>query len=837
MTVSTTIIKSSHNGNGSTTTFAYSFRILSNSDLVVIIRNNSTGTETTKTLTTHYTVSGAGDPTGGSITFTSGNIPASGETVVIRRNVPQTQSIDYIANDPFPAETHEEGLDRATMIAQQVSEATDRSIKLSRTNTMTSTEFTVGATDRANKILAFDGNGEISVTQELGSFKGNWSSGTDYVARDLVKDTSTNNIFIVNTAHTASGSQPLTTNTNSAKYDLIVDAATATTAQTAASNSATAAANSATAAATSETNAANSANSATSSASTATTKASEASTSATNAENAKNAAEAALDTFDDKFLGSKASDPTVDNDGNALTDGALYFNTTINVMKVYDLGNTQWKQLTPTTSQQANIDTVAGISSNVTTVANNDSNITAVAGNATNINLVGSNITNVNNVGSNIANVNTTAANITGVNSFGERYRVSSSAPTSSLDVGDLYFDTTQNELKVYKSSGWSAAGSTINGTSARFTYTATGGQTTFTGSDNNGNTLAYDAGFIDVYLNGVKLVNGTDVTVTSGNSVVLASGATAGDTLDLVGFGTFNVASIAASSITSGTLNNDRLPSPTLIVKGDGSSADGQIQLNCSQNSHGVKIKAPPHSAGQSYTLTLPQSITNGYFLKTDGSGNLSFADVPQPVSPTVANVSQTIAPATATTITITGTNFVSIPQVDFVNGSTGAITRANTVSFSSATSLSVNVTLASGNYYVRIENPDGNAGRSTNNIITASTAPSFSTAAGSIGTVGAGESVSLSVAASSDSNVTITEVTSVLTSNANTPAATMNLSLTGTPATSATYNITGTAPSPTNSQTYNFTLRATDAEGQTVDRAFSITVSVGATGGGQFN
>ena len=217
------------------------------------------------------------------------------------------------------------------------------------------------------------------------------------------------------------------------------------------------------------------------------------------------------------------------------------------------------------------------ISSNVTTVANNDSNIAAVA-NATNINLVGSNITNVNNVGSNIANVNTTTIYLTllVLIVFGERFRVSSSAPTSSLDVGDLYFDTTQNELKVYKSIGWQNAGSTINGTSARFTYTATAGQTTFTGSDNNGNTLAYDAGFIDVYLNGVKLVNGTDVTVTSGNSVVLASGASASDTLDLVGFGTFNVASIAASSITSGTLNNDRLPSPTLIVKGDGSSVDG---------------------------------------------------------------------------------------------------------------------------------------------------------------------------------------------------------------------------------------------------------------------
>ena len=398
MTVSSTTVKNSYSGNGSTTSFNYTFKIFADSDLQVIIRS-STGTETTKTITTHYTVSGAGNTNGGSVTFTSGNIPANGETVVLRRNVPQTQAIDYIANDPFPAETHEEGLDRATMTTQQVQEELDRSIKLSRTNTMTSTEFTVGATDRASKVLGFDANGELTVTQELGTNRGNWSSGTDYSARDIVKDTSTNNIFLVNTAHTSSGSQPLTTNANSAKYDLLVDAATATTAQTAAAASATAAATSETNAANSATAAANSATSASSSATTATTKASEASTSATSAENAKNAAEAALDTFDDKFLGSKASDPTVDNDGNALTDGALYFNTTINVMKVYDLGNTQWKQLTPTTSQQANIDTVAGISSNVTTVANNDSNVTAVAGNATNINSVASNISNVNKIG------------------------------------------------------------------------------------------------------------------------------------------------------------------------------------------------------------------------------------------------------------------------------------------------------------------------------------------------------------------------------------------------------------------------------------------------------
>ena len=306
---------------------------------------------------------------------------------------------------------------------------------------------------------------------------------------------------------------------------------------------------------------------------------------------------------------------------------------------------------------------------------------------------------------------------------------IESSAPTTSLNVGDLYFDTTANELKVYKSSGWSAAGSTVNGTSQRFTYNITGTPTTVSGADANGNTLAYDAGFADVYVNGVRM-SSADITITSGTSVVFASALSNGDVVDVVAYGTFNVASINASNITAGTINNDRLPSPTLTVKGDGSSADGQIQLNCSQNSHGVKIKAPAHSAGQSYTLILPTSVgSNGQVLASNGSNTnqLTWVDA-QETKPTVANVSQTIAPATATTISITGTNFVSIPQVEFVK-TDGSVTVANTVSFTNATTLSVNVTLASGNYYVRVENPDGNAGRSTNNIITASTAPSFTT------------------------------------------------------------------------------------------------------------
>ena len=508
MTISTTNIKNSYAGNSNTSVFQYTFKILANTELQVIIRASS-GTETVKTLTTHYTVSGVGNASGGNVTFTSGNIPATGETVVIRRVTAQTQNLDLVENDPFSAETVESAFDKLTSINQELQEQLDRSIKVSRTATITTPEITDDATARAGKLLGFDSTGNV--------------------------------------------------------LDATIDGSGVAVSATNAANSATASANSATAAA----------------------------NSATAAENAKNAAEAALDTFDDDFLGAKSSDPTLDNDGNALTDGALYFDTTNNVMKVYDLGNTQWKQLTPTSSQQTNIDaavanasninavggnisnvnTVAGNNTNINTVAGNNSNISTVAGissnvttvagavsaintansNSSNINTVAGAITNVNNVGGSIANVNSVASNLSGVNSFADRYRIASSAPSSSLDIGDLYFDTTANELKVYKTSGWAAAGSTVNGTSNRFTYTVSSSTTTITGADDNSATLAYDAGFVDVYLNGVKMVNGSDVTVTSGTSVVFANaiGTSGTDTVDIIAFGTFQLANISINDLT----------------------------------------------------------------------------------------------------------------------------------------------------------------------------------------------------------------------------------------------------------------------------------------------
>jgi hypothetical protein len=536
MTVSSTTTKNSYSGNGSLTVFAYGFKIFDEEDIEVILRNDTTGTETVQTITTNYSVSNVGNANGGNVTFVTA--PASGITVVLRRASPLTQTTDYTPNDPFPAESHEDALDKLTFISQQIQEEVDRSIKLSRTNTMTSTEFTLGAADRANKILAFDGNGEINVAQELGAFQGNWSSGTAFAARDIVKDTSTNNIFIANTAHTSSGSQPLTTNTDSAKWDLLVDAASATTAASSATSSATAAAASASAASTSASNASTSQTNAATSASNAATSETNASNSATAASNAQAAAEAALDTFTDQYLGSLASDPTTDLDGNALTDGDLYFNTTDNVMKVYDLGNTTWKQLTPTAGQQTNIDTVSGIAANVTTVAGISGDVTTVSGNTANIGTVAGSISNVNAVGTNITSVVNAANSIASINNFGDTYFVSATAPASPT-LGDLWFDTANNIMKVYGSGGFVNAGSSVNGTANRYAWTVGTASGTYTGSTTVF-PATYDAGYADVFLNGVKLLVGTDVTATNGTDVTLATAAAANDIVEIVAYGTF---------------------------------------------------------------------------------------------------------------------------------------------------------------------------------------------------------------------------------------------------------------------------------------------------------
>jgi len=163
MTVSSTNTRNSYSGNGSTTVFAYTFKIFDDDDITVIIRTDSTGAETTKTKTTHYSVSGVGVASGGNITF--GSAPASGETVVLLRTTARTQTTDYTPNDPFPAATHEDALDKLTFMVQELEETVGRSLKVSKTNVIATSEFTTSAADRANKLLSFDGSGNLTVTE------------------------------------------------------------------------------------------------------------------------------------------------------------------------------------------------------------------------------------------------------------------------------------------------------------------------------------------------------------------------------------------------------------------------------------------------------------------------------------------------------------------------------------------------------------------------------------------------------------------------------------------------------------------------------------------------
>jgi len=187
----------------------------------------------------------------------------------------------------------------------------------------------------------------------------------------------------------------------------------------------------------------------------------------------------------------------------------------------------------------------------------------------------------------------------------------------------------------------------------------------------------------------------------------------------------------------------------------------------------------------------------------------------------PTISSISPSVIENTQTSVTIAGTNFVSVPTVEAI-GSTGAIVRADEVSFSSSTSIVAKFTLPiDGTYFVRVENNDGNAVRSSSALLTVSDAPAWTTSSGSLGSNAAGSSVSYTVAA--------TNATSFAVQSGSLPG--------GVSLNTSTGAITGTESGATAETTYSFTIRATDAQGQTADRAFSITITVGINNSGQFN
>ena len=190
----------------------------------------------------------------------------------------------------------------------------------------------------------------------------------------------------------------------------------------------------------------------------------------------------------------------------------------------------------------------------------------------------------------------------------------------------------------------------------------------------------------------------------------------------------------------------------------------------------------------------------------------------------PTITSLTPSVVPNTSTAIVIAGTNFTNMPSVEAIN-STGAIVVADSITYTSAASITATFTLpVDGTYYVRVENPDGVAVRTATAALTVSDAPEWVTASGTLGTFSGS-------AAISTITLTCTDATSFAVT---TGAVTAGLTFT-TGVGSAT--ITGTQTPHSAAATDSFTVTATDAEGQTSARAFTISWSFIIGQGGQFN
>ena len=311
---------------------------------------------------------------------------------------------------------------------------------------------------------------------------------------------------------------------------------------------------------------------------------------------------------------TKAYVDTADATKLALAGGTMSGAIAMGTNKITGLG-------TPTDAADATTkDYVDGILGSATAAA---TSAAAAATSASNAATSASNAsTSASNAATSASAASTSASNAAAsYDAFDDRYLgAKSSAPSldndgDALITGALYFNTISNTMFVWTGSAWTAAGSAVNGTAERQVYTATSSQTNF--------SATYDVGYVDVYLNGVKLVAGTDFTATDGATVVLAVGATTGDIVDIVAYGAFNVANTYTQAqsdarylqLTGGALSGN------LTISGNDVLDTSDI---------GVSVQAYDSNLTTFVTaFTLPSSDgTANQALVTNGSGTLSFGD-----------------------------------------------------------------------------------------------------------------------------------------------------------------------------------------------------------------
>jgi len=281
MTVSVKRNQVQFGGDGSTTAFTVNFPYTELDQVKVFLDT------TEQTRTTHFTLT---DP-GATGTVTFGTAPAAGKLVTIKRETDYLQAIDYVNNDALDAETLEKAFDKLTMMCQQLDVKIEKSIGFEETVSevdTTSLKLAAGTSDLAGKLLAFDSTGAFVTTQEIGTFKGSDTTTTTaaYVVRDLIRDSSNDNVYFTKVDAAAGSSL-----TDTSKFELLVDVATVRTLKT------------------------------------------QAETAKTASETAQTGAEAALASFEGQFK-TGATNPYSGTPDN----GDLWYDTANNILKYYVTG-------------------------------------------------------------------------------------------------------------------------------------------------------------------------------------------------------------------------------------------------------------------------------------------------------------------------------------------------------------------------------------------------------------------------------------------------------------------------------------------------------------------
>ena len=320
MTITNTlnIPRNQYTASANQTVFAIGFEFYQVADVKVYKNGTLLSYDATPTTSSTYSIAGTSNTSdeayefgaGGTVTLGAG--ASANDSIVIIRDLVVQRTQDFSASGAFDITALNTQLDTMTSMIAERETQSDRSIKLADTDTVSATLTLPDKATRASKMLEFDANGSVATTistSGLQTLAANVSN-INAVAGQIIP---TNNIGTL-----AGISSNITTLAGISNLSALANASSSVV--TAASNI----------------TAINTVNTNITAIQNASTNANNAAASATAAQIAQAAAELAADNFEDLYLGAKSSDPTVDNDGDALTTGDLFFHSGTNNLRVYN---------------------------------------------------------------------------------------------------------------------------------------------------------------------------------------------------------------------------------------------------------------------------------------------------------------------------------------------------------------------------------------------------------------------------------------------------------------------------------------------------------------------